>query len=147
MSYLVDSNVLLRLSQPNNQHHKSARQAIINIRLSREQISIVPQNLIEFWAVATRPVQHNGLGLDIAKTQFEIRKFKRLFKFESDGPEVYSRWEYLVGKYRVLGKNVHDAKLVAAMLEHGISHLLTFNFKDFKRYSEITVVSPEDIAH
>ncbi|HSK74585.1 MAG TPA: hypothetical protein VK892_22995 [Pyrinomonadaceae bacterium] len=35
------------------------------------------------------------------------------------------------------GKNVHDARLTAAMIKHKISHLLTFNVKDFKRFVEI----------
>jgi len=46
----------------------------------------------------------------------------------------------------VLGKNVHDARLVAAMLEHNITHLLTLNVKDFKRFDEITVVDPAEVT-
>jgi hypothetical protein len=33
-------------------------------------------------------------------------------------------------------------RLVAAMLVHGITHILTFNTKDFARYSEIIAVNP-----
>ncbi len=39
---------------------------------------------------------------------------------------------------------MHDARLVAAMNVHGIGGLLTFDSKDFKRYPEILVVSPEN---
>jgi predicted nucleic acid-binding protein len=45
----------------------------------------------------------------------------------------------------VVGKQAHDARLVAVTLVHGITHLLTFNTDDFKRYDEITVVNPKDI--
>ncbi len=41
--------------------------------------------------------------------------------------------------------NVHDARLVAAMLVHGLSHILTFNTTEFARYSEITAVHPTAI--
>ncbi len=96
MSYLVDSNILSRLSQPQSQDHIFARQAIIHLRLSSEKLFIVPQNLIEFWAVSTRPNESNGLGLTIDETQFEIRKFKRLFELIDDSPNVFAKWENLV---------------------------------------------------
>ncbi len=31
--------------------------------------------------------------------------------------------------------NVHDARLTAAMLVHGLTHILTFNISDFARYT------------
>ena len=54
-------------------------------------------------------------------------------------------WERLVDHYQVKGKNGHDARLVAAMIVHGIERLLTFNVADFRRYREITVISPESV--
>lgn len=42
-----------------------------------------------------------------------------------------------------MGKvNVHDTRLVAAMLVHGLTHILTFNISDFLPYPEITAVNP-----
>jgi predicted nucleic acid-binding protein len=37
--------------------------------------------------------------------------------------------------------------LFAAMQVHGISHLLTFNTGDFKRYPGITMVAPDEILN
>lgn len=48
--------------------------------------------------------------------------------------------------HSVTGAKVHDARIVAAMKAHGIDHLLTFNTNDFKRYLEITAISPADIS-
>lgn len=45
-----------------------------------------------------------------------------------------------------MGKKVHDARLVAAMITHQITHLLTFNIDDFKRFSEIVVVDPRSVT-
>jgi hypothetical protein len=42
----------------------------------------------------------------------------------------------------VKGKQVYDARIVAALLRHHISHLLTFNASDFRRYSEMNIVEP-----
>ncbi len=105
----------------------------------------MPQNLIEFWAIATRPTSANGLGLDHAKASLEIKKFKRFFIFYDNESNIYAEWENLVTDYKTSGKNVHDARLVAAMITHKITHLLTFNTKDFKRYTEIIVIDPRSI--
>lgn len=145
MSYLVDSNILTRLVQKQSPHYPIARHAVILLRKQKEEICFIPQNLIEFWAVATRPFINNGLGLTISETQTEIKKFKRLFKFYDDESNIFLEWENLVIKYQVSGKNVHDARLVAAMLKHRMTHLLTFNMKDFKRFGEIVVVAPQNI--
>ncbi len=142
MSVLLDTNVLLRLTQRNSPHHPLARQAVLSLRRDGELLYTVPQNLIEYWAVATRPAENNGLDLSIKETQREIRKFKRLFRSLDDGSGVSARWEALVAHHSVIGKNVHDAHLIAAMLKHGITHLLTFNGADFKRFNEITVIDP-----
>ncbi len=143
MSYLADSNILTRLAQKQSQHYPFARRAVISLRRQGEEICIVPQNLIEFWSVATRPAVNNGLGLTASEAKLEIRKFRRLFKFYDDKFGIFDEWENLVAKYQVSGKNVHDARLVAAMIKHNFTHLLTFNGKDFKRFGEIIVIDPQ----
>jgi hypothetical protein len=45
-----------------------------------------------------------------------------------------------------MGKNAHDARLVAAMIIHGIERLSTFNVADFRRYREITAISPDSVV-
>jgi predicted nucleic acid-binding protein len=40
---------------------------------------------------------------------------------------------------------MHDARIVAAMLSHRVTHLLTFNTADFKRYTEITTINPREV--
>jgi predicted nucleic acid-binding protein len=51
-----------------------------------------------------------------------------------------------VVRHQVSGKQVYDARIVAAMLVHNLTHLLTFNDGDFKRFTEITVVNPRDVT-
>jgi predicted nucleic acid-binding protein len=46
----------------------------------------------------------------------------------------------------VSGKQAHDARIVAAMKVHGVTHLLTFNTDDFKRYTDIAAVHSASIA-
>lgn len=146
MSYLVDTNVLLRLVQKNHPMRPDARRALVTLRKQGEELCIIPQNIIEFWAVATRPLDKNGLGLTVDEAAREIRKLKRIFKLRADLPAIFTEWEQLVAQYQVMGKQAHDTRLVAAMKAHGLSHILTFNTDDFKRFLDITPVSPQTVA-
>jgi predicted nucleic acid-binding protein len=140
--YLVDTNVLLRSVDLSHPMNPDAVNAISTLRSNGEQLYIVPQNLIEFWNVYTRPIERNGLGRDVTETQTEVNRLKVLFPLLLDTEAIYQEWERLVVAYGVKGVNVHDARLVAAMLVHGLTHILTFNISDFARYSEITAVHP-----
>ena len=142
----MDTNVLLRSIDVGHAVQPVAQNAMIKLGKDRESLSIFSQNLIEFWAVATRPIANNGLGLSIAQTEEELTNLKRLFKLLPDTADILPEWEQLVVKHQVLGKQAHDARLVAAMNVHSVTHLLTFNTDDFKRYDEITVVNPQNIT-
>jgi predicted nucleic acid-binding protein len=120
----------------------------VEILLAREdELFVIAQNLIEFWAVATRPVATNGLGLTIVRAAQEITKLKTLFAILPDPVDILTEWEQLVVKHQVLGRQVYDARLVAAMTVHNLTHLLTFNTNDFKRFAVITATNPQAILH
>jgi predicted nucleic acid-binding protein len=75
-----------------------------------------------------------------------VINFKNLFVVLPDEAGIFLQWEGLVIKYNVSGKQAHDTRLVAAMLVHGLTHLLTFNDRNFKRYDEIAVVNPQNVS-
>ncbi|MDX6578439.1 MAG: hypothetical protein QOE96_4392 [Blastocatellia bacterium] len=145
MIYLVDTNVLLRSIQQGDPMHAAARRAAATLTRQDQQLSIVAQNLIEFWAVATRPAVNNGLALSIDETAQHVAIFKRIFTLLPETPDILPEWERLVDQHKVIGRQVHDARLVAAMKVHSVTHLLTFNTDDFKRYDELTIVNPQNI--
>ena len=143
MSFAVDTNVLLRSIEDGHVAQPIAKNGLFALRDRGEILSIFPQNLIEFWAVATRSVTNNGLGLGIAEAEVELISLKTLFALLPDTPEIFSEWEKIVLQYQVSGKQAHDARLVAAMSVHNLTHLLTFNTTDFKRFTAINAVSPQ----
>lgn len=145
MSFLVDTNILLRTADPNHSMHADAVNATISLRDGEHQLCIIPQILIEFWNVYTRPAANNGLGHTPDEAAAEVNRLKGLFLVLPDTQEIFSEWERLVLTYQVRGAKVHDARLVAAMLAHGLTHILTFNNRDFARYPEITAVHPMEM--
>lgn len=58
-----------------------------------------------------------------------------------DSPDVYFEWRRIVLEYSVSGKQVHDARLVAVIISHEVTHILTFNTVDFTRYAPEGIVS------
>lgn len=70
-----------------------------------------------------------------------MKSLMRLFHLVRDERAVLDHWLKLVVEFQVVGKNAHDARLVAAMQRHGIEHVLTLNPSDFSRY-KITVRTP-----
>lgn len=145
MAILLDTNILLRLMQPHSPDSPIAESAIHRLRSRNEALHIVAQNLVEFWAVATRPVVQNGLGLTVQQAMAEVQALKQLFILLPETP-LQSEWERLVTTYGVSGKNSHDARLVAAMMVHGTTNILTFNMQDFSRYKGISILNPREIA-
>ena len=145
MNYLVDTNILTRLIEPGHAMHQPALDAVKLLVSRGHKLHIVPQNLYEFWVVCTRPTSVNGLGKTAAEAAAELVSLKALFLWLDETPAMYGVWERLVASTPVLGKNAHDARLVAAMTVHGLAHLLTFNTQDFRQYSGMTVVSPAEV--
>jgi predicted nucleic acid-binding protein len=145
MSYLVDTNILLRLAEPAHRFHQITLDALAPLRLRAEPVHVVPQNLYEFWAVATKTVAGNGLGRSVAEAASEMTRIKRLFILLAEPLTLVDAWEQLVLQCSVTGTKTHDARLAAAMRLYNISSILTFNMSDFQRYPGIAAHSPQDI--
>jgi predicted nucleic acid-binding protein len=142
MNILLDTNILTRLAEPGHARYRAAFDATAALRARGDTLCIVPQNVYEFWAVCTRPTSANGLGKTPAVAAAEISTFRTNFTLLADTAAILPAWETLVTTHAVLGRNAHDARLVAAMVVHGVTHLLTFNEQDFRRFPGITVLTP-----
>ena len=75
----------------------------------------------------------------------EIAVLRRLFVLLPEPSAIFEEWERLVTTHRVSGKQVHDARLVAAMKLLGLKRILTFNVADFARYPDIEVIHPRSV--
>ena len=147
MRVLLDTNLLTRIANPTHtQTRDLAEKSIDMLRKNGHVACLVPQNLYEFWAVATRPLEANGLGMSVDDARSEVDALLQLFHVFQDERAIFSRWLDLVTGHDTKGKASHDARLVAAMLRHGLTHLLTFNDGDFSRYSDVKAVTPEGVV-
>jgi predicted nucleic acid-binding protein len=147
MIVLLDTNILVRISEADHPRHG---ECLDLMRRSAEgdlqsDLCICAQNLIEYWAVATRPLFANGLGLSTAVAATDILQFQGILRHLSEPSDIVGLWFDLVRRYDVRGRQVHDTRLVALMLSYGINHIVTLNPDDFSRYTEITCLAPAGV--
>jgi predicted nucleic acid-binding protein len=144
-AYILDINVLLRLYQPNSPEFSSIRSAVSVLHHAGATLYYLSQNIVEFWNVSTRPVVQNGYGLSPAETDEVASQIEKAFILLPDVEAIHHKWKQLVVAHAVSGTKVHDARIVAAMIVHGVCHILTLDGRDFERYTEIVIVHPRNV--
>lgn len=144
--WFIDTNLLLRSAQPESSDCECARSALDILAASGADLFVSLQVIAEFWCVATRPVDVNGLGWSSDAVAAEVEMQLGRLLVLTDTPANFSIWLDLVRIHAIKGKKVHDARLVAVMKAHGVENLLTFNVDDFKAYQEINAVHPASVV-
>jgi predicted nucleic acid-binding protein len=147
MRYLIDTNVLLRWSHSDSSDHALCTETISRLVAAGHEPCICAQVLIEFRAVATRPLNVNGLGVSSSEVGAYIGDLRAMFTCLLEPPDMADRWTVVADEYSVIGRQVHDARIVALMYAHRISHVITMNADDFSRYADITPLTPQEVPH
>jgi predicted nucleic acid-binding protein len=146
MRILVDTSILIRLRDADSPDHSPCVEALHRLQDDENREGcLCAQVWIEYWSVATRPPGVNGLGLDPPDAEADLEDFTQAFFLLPEPPDMAARWRALANRYGVRGRQAHDARLVALMLAHGITCILTLNTADFTRYTEITSLLPADV--
>lgn len=150
MAILLDTNILGRLANTGDVMHNVTALAVGTLELRGETLYIAPQVLIEFRNFATRPIKpNNGLGLSATEASKLATQFEAMFSLLPDTPDIYPTWRAIVDGLGIIGKTVHDARLVAVCHVHGVSQVLTFNVNHFTTLSKfgrgIVVLDPRGV--
>lgn len=149
MAHLLDTSILGRLANTADVKHAVAQLALTELHRRGEALYLTPQVLIEFRNMATRPTSVNGLGLPLVSVELFAATFETDFPLHPETPAIYPAWKALVQSLGVIGKQVHDARLVAVCHVHKVTHLLTFNTGHFARFAAfgpgLTIVDPATV--
>ncbi|MDX2271412.1 MAG: PIN domain-containing protein [Cyanobacteriota bacterium] len=143
--YLLDTNILLRAADPASSRHHQAVEAVASLLETGWDCVVTAQVLIEFWVVATRPLEVNGLGWTVEHTNSEIGSVLNEFLLLEDSPAIFPLWIDYVTTHQIKGKRVHDVRLQAVMKVHQVTHLLTFNSGDFIPLEGMVIVDPSQV--
>jgi predicted nucleic acid-binding protein len=120
--YIIDTNVVTRFCNPSDVQHHLATDAISRLLTQGDECFLTAQILVEFWAVATRPVEVNGLGWSVETTRKTIDQVLRRFPLLKDSEDIFPNWLNLVTINKVMGKRTHDVRIVAVMLAYQALH-------------------------
>jgi predicted nucleic acid-binding protein len=149
VAHLIDTSILGRLANVADRQHGVAVRAVVELHRRGEVLHITPQMMIEFRNVATRPVAANGLGLSTVDAEVQAATFEVRFPLLAETPDIYPAWKGVVAALGVVGKQVHDARLIAVCHVHAVTHVLTFNVAHFVRMSGvgpgIVVIDPATV--
>jgi hypothetical protein len=80
MIVLVDTNIVLRMVERNHSDHRAAMVAVRALLERGYTLAIVPQVVYEFWVVATRPKEVNGLGMAPRTAMTELNELLPFFR-------------------------------------------------------------------
>lgn len=143
----LDTNVFVAATDESRPFHAVARTLIARGRSVGLHGATSGQVIREYLVVATRPLAANGLGLSSADALGNIEKMTRHLLFCDEPESVSVRLRRLVGAGKIAGKAVHDANIVATLMEQGIRLLATENPEDFAGYPQIETVRLSEVAN
>ena len=136
----VDTNILIYHQLVQSPWHGAARQKLQDLQKAGHPLWISRQIIREYLAALSGP---GVLAQPVAMTTLigHVQSFQSQFLIAEDGPVVTGELLILLASVSCGGKQVHDANIVATMLAHNLSKLLTNNVADFTRFASwITIV-------
>ncbi|MGQ9625645.1 MAG: type II toxin-antitoxin system VapC family toxin [Anaerolineae bacterium] len=134
----VDTNVWLNTIITTAPEHESARRWLARLKAEEVVFCVSPQVLREYLVAVTRGTIFESTLTPEEAVQ-DVESILDNIQLLEESATVSYILRDLVRRYQVRGKQVHDANIVATMLAHGVSHLLTYNPDDFCRFEEITL--------
>ncbi len=138
----VDTNILVYAHREDSPWHTAASEAVAGLAEGRSAWAIPWPCLHEFLAIVThpriyRPPTPLAIAIDQVAAWLESPMLVRLAENES-------YWDVLAGALsggRVVGPQVHDARIAALCLAHGVRELWTHD-RDFGRFPPLDVRNP-----
>lgn len=149
MPVFLDTGVLLRAVHRADPFYHDVRLAVRSLIQDDSPLLTGLQQFAEFWNISTRPAgERGGFALSVEEAARRLQRIERGVKLLTELPRTPDVWKELVQKYHVRGVQVHDARIVALMITHSVSRLLTLNKADFHRYEPegIVPVTPADVV-
>lgn len=132
----VDTNVWFEATVRDRKLHDNAVAVLEHYPRDGVELLTSGQVIREFFSVATRPSDKNGVGMSPGAAIEAVRRYKLRTTFLPDNLAVSALLEELALKPACRGKQIHDANIAATAIYHGASALLTANPSDFRRFAD-----------
>jgi predicted nucleic acid-binding protein len=139
--WFIDTNILIFANLPTHPLQAVAAARLLALATAGAELWVSRQVLREYVAGMTRPRTFTG-STTTAALVADVQRFQRTFRVAEDNAAITAGLLSLMSAVTVIGRQVHDANIVATMLDHSIPNLLTDNTADFARFGTYITVVP-----
>jgi toxin-antitoxin system PIN domain toxin len=138
----IDTNVLVYAHRQDSPWHDAARAVVSAAAEGRAPWAIPWPCLHEFLAIVTHPrifepPTPQDHALDQVAAWLESPSLVAL----GEGPSHFAALREAIETGRIVGAQVHDARVAALCVQHGVRELLTVD-RDFSRFPALTTRNP-----
>ena len=138
----VDSNLLVYAHREDSPLHDVALECVTGLAEGRAAWGLPWPCLHEFLAVATHPrIYAPPTPLELAIAQVDAWLESPSLVLIGEDPSYWPRLRALVLDGKISGPKVHNARVAAICLQHGVEELWTVD-RDFSRFPALRVRNP-----
>ena len=137
----VDTSILVYAHRPDSPFHSPAAAAVRALAEGSTTWALPWPCLHEFYGVVTHPrIYPSPTPPAVALDQIAAWTESPTVRLLAESPLHLHTLSRLVGPAGLIGAAVHDAKIAAVCLDHGVRALLTMD-RDFSRFPALTTRS------
>jgi toxin-antitoxin system PIN domain toxin len=138
----VDTNILVYAHREEAAWHDSAYEKVAELAQGRSAWAIPWPCIHEFLAIVTHPrIFDPPTPLARAIDQVEAWLESPTLSLLSESGSYWDELRGVLKAGRIAGPQVHDARIAALCLQHGVRELWTAD-RDFGRFRDLKVVNP-----
>ena len=138
----VDTNILVYSHREDSEWYEPAEKCLVRLAEGRSPWAIPWPCIHEFYSVVTHsriwkaPTPDHG-----AMQQIDAWLESPTLALLGEAGDHWDRLQALLRSGKVRGSRVHDARIAAICMSHGVRELWSAD-RDFSRFSELSVLNP-----
>ncbi len=138
----IDTNILVYAHRADSSFHARAKACVERLAQGRAPWAVPWPCVHEFYAIATHPRIYNpptppAKALDQIEAWLDSASLVLLAESGAHWPQLKT----LLQRAKTTGPAVHDARIAALCLQHGVAELWSAD-RDFSRFAALKVVNP-----
>ena len=138
----VDTNILVYAHRAESPLHAQAWDVLRQLATGASTWLLPFHCLIEFQQIVTHPkIYRPASSIEIALGFIDRTIASPSVVVGYDSPGTLKQFRAILADTRIVGPQVHDARIAAVCLEHGVSELWSAD-RGFERISQLNVLNP-----
>ncbi len=138
----VDTNVLVYAHREDAEFHREALDALMTLAKGNRLWGIPWPCIHEFIAIATHPAIYDPPSdLSVALDAIDVWMGTPYCRLIGEGTGYWEKLRSTAIQGRVRGPRIHDARIAAICMHHGVNELWTAD-RDFSRFRELAIRNP-----